>query len=322
MNLKKKNVLVAGGTGLVGANLTRRLAELGACVKSTYLTRRPLGLGAEWKKADFTDMDDCLEATKGMDIVCIAAAFTLGAKVVAEQPTAFVLPNLKINCGLFEACRINRVERTVFISSSTVYQVADYPIAEDQLDLNQPPFELYLGSAWMKRYCETVADFYKERYKMKIGIARPANLYGPYDKFDQERAHVLPALITRALGKETPFVVWGDGLAVRDFIYVEDFVDCLIDIMQKACDGDPINVATGQSITTGEAARVILEICGHHVQPQFDATKPNAIPYRMLDISKLERVLGRRQWTPFKKGISQTVQWAKSQEQRLVEANR
>ncbi|MCG3204426.1 MAG: GDP-L-fucose synthase [Elusimicrobia bacterium] len=304
-----KNILVAGGTGLVGANLTKRLKELGANVRATYFSKNP-GLFPElFVKADFTELSECVEVSKGMDTVFICAAQTFGAKIMNENPTALILPNLRINSGLLEACRLNRVEKVVFISSSTVYQEAFYPIREDELDLNKPTYELYQGVGWMKRYIEQLCRFYAKRYGMKIGIVRPTNIYGPYDKFDAQSAHVLPALINRALMKESPYVVWGDGYTVRDFIYVDDFIDDLLNVLDRYCVCDPLNVSSGGTLTIREAVGVILKVCGHKVDPQYDPSKPNAIPYRALNTTKFNSIFGTKSRTSFTDGISKTVAW-------------
>ncbi len=317
-----QRILVAGGTGLVGANLTRRLAELGADVRASYHSRRPDGLPGEWVRSDFTELEGCLAATNGMDGVFICAAQTFGAKIMKEQPTALILPNLRINSGLLEACRINGVKKVVFISSSTVYQEAAHPIREDELDLNRPPYELYLGVGWMKRYIEQLARFYAARYGMAIGIVRPTNMYGPHDKFEDDKSHVLPALIKRALAKEDPYVVWGDGTTVRDFLYVEDFVGDLLDIYARACVCDPLNTAHGSAITIREAVDVILRVCGHSIRPTYDASKPNAIPYRMLNTAKFEGLFGRKRRTPFEEGIRRTVAWYQASGIASVESRR
>ncbi|MDP2599829.1 MAG: NAD-dependent epimerase/dehydratase family protein [Deltaproteobacteria bacterium] len=312
MNLQGKKVLVAGGTGLVGANLALRLKDLGANVRATYFSRKPSFLPENFKKFDFTELDQCLEATKDMQYVFICAAQTFGAKIMKENPTALVLPNLRINSGLLEACRLNKVEKVVFISSSTVYQEAFFPIREDELDLNIPTYDLYLGVGGMKRYIEQLCRFYFKTYGMKIGIVRPTNIYGPYDKFDDDKSHVLPALIKRALKKENPYVVWGDGYTVRDFIYVDDFVDALMNVLQRYCVCDPINFSSGTSITIREAVGVILEACGHPVGPRYDERKPIAIPYRMLNTTKYNSIFGAKKQTSFAEGIQKTVAWYRS----------
>lgn len=309
MNLDGKNILVAGGTGLIGANLTQHLQEVGASVQATYFSRKPSFLPELYERFDFTEFEDCLKATKDMEYVFICAAQTFGAKIMKENPTTLVLPNLRINSGLLEACRLNKVEKVVFISSSTVYQEAFYPIREEELDLNKPTYDLYLGVGWMKRYIEQLCKFYHKVYGMKIGIVRPTNIYGPYDKFDDDKSHVLPALIKRAMKKEDPYVVWGDGYTVRDFIYVDDFVSDLLDVLERYCVCDPLNVSSGTSIRVREAVQIILEACGHAVLAEYDETKPNAIPYRMLNTTKFSSIFGEKKKTSFQDGIEKTVAW-------------
>lgn len=311
-NLNGKRILVAGGSGLVGANLTKKLAQLRVKVSSTFFSNEPPFSGDYYKKFDFTEFNDCINATEDMDCVVICAAQTFGVKHRKKNPTASILPNLKIYAGILEACRHNNVEKVLFISSSTVYQEANFPIREDQLDLNKPPYDLYFGVGWMNRYIEQLATLYFKEYGMKIGIVRPTNIYGPYDKFDDDKSNVLPALIKRALNKEKPYGVWGNGLTVRDFIYVEDFVDDLLDILDGYCICDPVNIGSGEKIRIKDAVNVILDVCRHNVSPQYDTTKPTAIPYRMVDVTKFKSIFGEKERTPFKEGILKTVDWYKS----------
>jgi GDP-L-fucose synthase len=304
-----RKVLVAGGSGLVGSALARRLHAAGARVHTSHHERPPAVLPELSRRFDFTRLEDCLEATRGVQDVFVCAAQTFGAQVMRDEPTRLVLPNLCIHSNLLEASRLNGAERIVLISSSTVYQEAFYPIREDELDLNRPPFVLYQGVGWMKRYLEQLARFYRDRFGMRIAVLRPSNVYGPHDKFEDDRSHVLPALIKRALSREDPFVVWGTGDAVRDFLYVEDFVDDLLAAIERACTCEPLNVAAGRATTIREAVGVILDACGHRAEVRFDATKPDAIPYRMLDTTKADAVLGPRPRTSFADGIAATVRW-------------
>jgi GDP-L-fucose synthase len=309
--MKGRKVLVAGGTGLVGANLVLRLNSLGAIVRASCFSKKPHFHPELFHAYDFTRMEDCLQATEGMESVFICAAQTFGAKLMKESPTALVLPNLKINSGLLEACRINQVGKVLFISSSTVYQEAFYPIREDELDLNEPTYELYWGVGGMKRYIEQLIQFYTKRYGMKIAVVRPTNIYGPHDKFEDDKSHVLPALIKRALRREDPFVVWGTGNTVRDFIFVDDFISDVIDVLERYATGDPLNISSGTSLTIRDAVSLILKVCGHRADPQFDPSKPEAIPYRMLSTIKFEALFGKRKRTSFEEGIQRTVEWCR-----------
>ncbi|MEW6272303.1 MAG: NAD-dependent epimerase/dehydratase family protein [Thermodesulfobacteriota bacterium] len=307
--MKGRTVLVAGGSGLVGSALARRLHALGAQVRTSHHERPPAVLPELSRRFDFTRLQDCLDATRGAQDVFVCAAQTFGAQVMRDEPTRLVLPNLCIHANLLEASRLCGVERVAMISSSTVYQEAFHPIREDELDLNRPPFVLYQGVGWMKRYLEQVARFYRDRFGMRIALLRPSNLYGPHDKFEDDRSHVLPALIKRALRREDPFVVWGTGDAVRDFLWVEDFVDDLLAAIERYCTGEPLNVAAGRATTIREAVRTILDVCGHRPEVRFDASKPDAIPYRMLDTTRADAVLGPRRRTSLADGIAATVRW-------------
>lgn len=307
--MKARRVLVAGGSGLAGSALTRRLHEAGAEVRASYHERGPALLPELHRRFDFTRLDECLTATRGVQDVIVCAAQTFGAQIMRDEPTRLVLPNLQINSNLLEASRLNGVERVLLISSSTIYQEAFRPLREDELDLNVQPFPLYQGVGWMKRYVEQLARFYFDRYGLAVAIVRPSNIYGPRDKFADDRSHVLPALIKRALRREQPFVVWGTGAAVRDFLFVDDFVDDLLAVLERPFACDPLNLASGSALTIADAVRTILDVCGHDVAPQYDPSKPDAIPYRMLDTTKADAVLGRRPRTSFRAGIEATVRW-------------
>lgn len=307
--MRKKNILVAGGTGLVGTNLTKRLLGLGAYVLSSYYSEPPEPFLACHESFDFRDFNDCLAATKYMDYVIICAAQTYGIKIMKEKPTISILPNLEINAGLFEACKINKVERVILISSATVYQESDYPIEEELLDLNKPPYSAYFGVGWLNRYIEKLAEFYYETSNMNIGIIRTTNIYGPHDKFDDDKSHVIPALIKRALNKELPYKVWGDGQEIRDFIYVDDFVDDLLDVLNGYCICEPINVASGELVSIREAVEVILKACKHKCTPEYDISKPTAIRFRALDLSKFDDIFGDKKRTSFEEGIRRTVRF-------------
>jgi len=307
--MRGRNVLVAGGAGLVGASLTRRLDALGAHVLASYHERPPPFLPERYRRFDFTRLDDCLTATRGMDDVFICAAQSFGAQVMHERPESLVLPNLNINAGLLEACHRNRVGRVLLVSSSTVYQEASRPIREEDLDLNLQPYPLYAGIGWVTRYIEQLARFYFARHGLRIAIVRPTNVYGPLDKFDDDKSHVLPALIKRALAREEPFVVWGSGRAVRDFLYVEDCVDDLVAAIDRCATCEPLNVASGVGVTIRDAVEVVLEVCDHAPEVRYDASKPDAIPYRVVDTARADRILGPRSRTSLRAGITETVRW-------------
>ena len=314
---KDKSFLITGGAGLLGLSLTKKLVSLNYNVTSTYYNRLPPKKFNEFFiKYDFNNYDDCLKATKNVDYVIISAVQSSGVLGVLQNPTSTILPNLKIHAGLLEACAENKVSKVVWISSSIVYQECGKPIKEKDLDLNYPPYELYMGIGWVYRYLEKLAKYYFLKRNLKIGIIRTANIYGPYDRFDNIKSHVIPALIKRALRSENPFLVWGDKNTIRDFVYVDDLSNAVLNILNKSCNGDPINFSSGKGVSIENLVKIILFKANHKVNPIFDKNKPSSVPYRVLDNSLFDSYFGNQFRTSLEEGISKTIKWCHSKEYR------
>jgi len=309
LRVQGRKFLVTGGAGLVGTNLTHRLVREGAEVTASYYQREPDLLKERYRQADFTNFEQCIALTKGMTDVFLCAIQGYSVEGTKAKPVAGILPNIQMNASLLEACRLNGVKKVIFVSSSTVYPEADHPVREDELDLNQEPYELYLAVGWMYRYLEQLCYFYHKRYGLQVGVIRASNIYGPHDHFEEGKAHVLPALVKRALQKEVPFKVWGTPNTVRDFIFVEDFVDAILWVLDNYCVCDAVNVADGKGTTIGEAVKLILELSGHSVDPEYDTTRPTAIPYRVLDTRKFTRLHSKWQRNSLREGLRQTIDW-------------
>lgn len=309
-----KDVLVAGATGLIGANLTEALLKQGANVRGTLHRSPPVvdDKRIDYVKCDLTEEEDCERVVEGVDDVFLCAANTSGAKVIEDNPVAHVTDNLLINAQMLEAATFADVDRFLYISSSTTYPPAERPMREDEA-FEGDPYEKYFGVSWMKRYTEKLAEFYHREYDLGACLVRPTNIYGPYDKFDFETAHVLPALIRRAVEGHDPFVVWGDGSAVRDFLYVEDFVDALLEVMEAKHDCDPVNVGSGDLVTIKECVEIIRELTEHDGTLEFDETKPTTIPYRAVDLTKLHEEVGWEAETPVREGLRRTIDWFESE---------
>ncbi|MCP4351328.1 MAG: NAD-dependent epimerase/dehydratase family protein [Desulfobacterales bacterium] len=307
-------ILVAGGTGLVGANLTIKLQELGLPVVPTRFKNREMAL-PNCVQFDFRRFEDCLDATKNKGTVVLCAGHSYGIQKNKKNPTGSILPNLQIVAGLLEASAQNRVKTVVLFSSTTVYQPSFSPLREDQLNMNTPPFLLYTGVGWMNRYFEQMGLLYAATYGMKVIIFRPTSIYGPFDKFDDERSHVIPALIKRSLNKEDPFEVWGSPNVVRDFIYIEDVVDDIVDaiIREDIITGEPFNICNGIPLTIKKAVDAILSVCGHNPEVFFNSDKPSAIPYRTVDDTKYRCYFGDKKRTPFEVGVKKTLEWYENQ---------
>ncbi len=307
-------ILVAGASGLIGSNLLRRLRDDGRDAKGTYFANAPQPeTGLTFEQHDFTKFDDCLAAVKDCETVILCANSVAGAQAMRANPTATLRPNLAITAGLLEAASRSKVQRVVLISSSTVYQEAERALKESDLDLNVQPYPLYRGVAWFHRYTEQLALFYHQLERFAVGIVRPTAVFGPFDHFEDGRSQIIPANIKRALAKENPYVVWGDGTPVRDFLFVEDFVNDLMQLMDGGCTGAVLNCANGTTMTIGEAVRDILAACEHDAEVRYDPSKPSAIPYRALSMERWTEVFGEPRRTPFVEAVRRTVDWYRDQ---------
>jgi GDP-L-fucose synthase len=304
-----KRVLVTGATGLIGSSLVQELLKYGASIRATVHVREPdtRDPRVEYVTCDLTQVRDCVRVCESIDYAFLCAANTSGAHAIATRPLVHVTENLIMNARMFEATE--HVERCLFISSSTVYPPADYPVKEAEA-FSGDPHPSYFGSAWMKRYCEKLAEFYCDKYDRQIVVVRPTNVFGRFDTFDFATSHVLPALIRRAVEKQSPFEVWGDGSAVRDFIYVTDMVDGLLRAMENWKAYDPVNIGSGSPVTIRQAVETVLRLAGHDsAEVVYDPSKPTTIPFRLVDLTKAETELGFKPKFSFEDGLRETIEW-------------
>jgi len=307
-----KRVLVTGGAGFVGSNLIERLLELGADVTATLYKKAAVikNNRITYLKCDLRKSEDCKHAVENIDYVFMCAANTSGAKVMATTPLAHLTPNLLMNMNMLEASYEAGVEKFLFMSSNTVYPLTDFAVKEG--DVTNEFYKSYHIVAWMKRFTEIVCDMYSTKIQkpMKTVVVRPGNLYGPRDKFDWEKSKVIPALIRRAVERHSPFTVWGDGMDLKDFLYIDDYIDGMLLAMEKSDDFQPINIASGQAVTIRQVLSAILEAVDYNdADVQYDTTKPSMIPKRMIDISLAKEKLAWEPQISLQDGIKRTAQW-------------
>lgn len=310
-----KNVLVTGGAGFVGANLVKRLVELGANVRVTLHKNgeKIKDKRIEYIKCDLLRPEDCRSICKDMEYAFLCAAVTSGAAVMEKTPLVHLTPNLIMNALMLEGAYAAGVKKTLFISTNTVYPVTDYPVKED--DVTNEFFEKYFIVGWMKRFSEIICEMYstKIRKPMETVIIRPANIYGPYDDFEWETSHVLPAMIRRVVERHDPIEVWGDGKDIKDFIFIEDFIEGMLLAMEKIETFDIVNIASGNQYVLRDILNAIIQIDGYkNAEIIYDASKPTMIPKRLIDPLKAKKELGFEAKTPIEKGLKKTIEWYRS----------
>ena len=306
--------MVTGGAGFVGVNLIKRLLDEGADIRATLHINKPVlnDNRIEYFYGDLRIEENCQKAVAGVDYVFMCAANTSGAKVMATTPLVHLTPNILMNMQMLQAAYTARVKKFLFISTNTVYPLTDFPVKES--DVTNNFYESYHIVAWMKRFTEIVCEMYSNRIKepMKTIVVRPGNLYGPYDKFDWEKSKVIPAIMRRAIERHDPFEVWGDGMDLKDFLYIDDCIDGLILAMEKLEEFEPINIASGIPVTIRDVLTQILKSADYDdADVQYDSSKPTMIPKRMIDISLAKEKLGFEPKVSLQEGIRRTVQWYK-----------
>jgi GDP-L-fucose synthase len=307
-------VLVAGGTGFVGVNLIQRLLLLGAKVRATVHRRAPVihDERIQYVKCDLTNMEDCRKVVSDIDYVFMCAANTSGAAVIAATPLVHVTPNVVMNSQMLEAAYYAKVQKFMWLSSNAGYPPSgDRPVKEEEF-FDGDPYEAYFGVAWMKRYTEVLCRLYSEKLKnpMPTVVLRPSNIYGPYDDFNFETSHVMAALIRRVVERHNPLEVWGTGDDVRDWIYIDDFIDAMMLAAEKIESYDPINIGMGKGYSVKQALQTILEVDGYtDANIRFNSSKPSMIPIRLIDTTKAEAILGFKARTGLGEGIRKTIEW-------------
>ena len=311
---KNAKALVTGGAGFVGINLINRLLDEGAQVRATLYNKDPVinDHRIEYIRGDLRLEEDCEKVVDGMDYIFMCAANTSGAKVMSTTPLVHLTPNMLMNIQMLQAAYTFGVKKFLFISSNTVYPLTDFAVKES--DVTNEFYESYHIVAWMKRFTEIVCEMYSNRIKepMKTIVVRPGNLYGPYDKFDWEKSKVIPAIMRRAIERHDPFEVWGDGMDLKDFLYIDDCIDGLILAMENLDEFEPINIASGIPVTIRDVLTQILKSADYDdADVQYDSSKPTMIPKRMIDISLAKEKLGFEPKVSLQEGIRRTVQWYK-----------
>lgn len=304
-------VLVTGGGGLVGHNLVKRLAKSQYDVHTTYHSKPFVVKNVNAHFINLCNLDDCdyLIRTIKPSVVYHCAAQSFGAEVMSKNPLALVNSNIIMNVNLMEACYANNVKNFIWLASTTGYPESNDEVTEDMM-FKDDPFDKYFGVGWCKRYTEKLCELYATKLDkpMNCIVLRPTNIYGPHDKYDFDRCHVLPALIRRFAEKQNPLDLWGEGKETRDFIYVDDMVDAIC----KATDikeFTQINIGSGTQHSIMDVISILKEVSGHNPDINVISGKPSMISSRRVSIEKAKKVMNFEATTSLKDGLEKTLNW-------------
>jgi GDP-L-fucose synthase len=301
---KASRIFVAGHRGLVGSAICRRLREAGYD-NLILRTRQELDL------RDATLVRSFFEAERPQ-YVFLAAARVGGILANSSRPAEFIYDNLAIQTSVLEAAWRSGVSKLQFLGSSCVYpRLAPQPIKEEYLLTGplEPTNEWY---AVAKIAGIKMAQAYRQQYGFRAISLMPTNTFGPEDNFDLASSHVLPALMRKfhdAKVQDAPeVVIWGTGSPRREFLHVDDLADAALFLMLHYDEEGIVNVGAGEDITIRELAEMIAGVVGYRGRLSFDASKPDGMPRKLLDVSRLT-AFGWRPRIPLRDGIVRTYRW-------------
>ena len=299
LSLKNKKIWVAGHNGLVGSAVVRRLAS-----ESCHI------LTASRAELDLRDQSavNLWMAAHAPEIIVLAAAKVGGIAANAAAPADFIYDNVMIESNIIHAAHRAGVEKLLFLGSSCIYpKFAAQPIREDAL-LTGALEATNDAYAVAKIAGIKMCQAYRAQHGCDFISIMPCNLYGPGDHFDLQASHVIPALIRKTLEAKqnrTALSVWGTGTPRREFMYVDDLADALVFLLTRYSSSQIINVGAGHDVTIAELAKTIADVCEFSGPIEFDSSKPDGTPAKLMDSSRLFAADWRPQIT-LKDGLART----------------
>jgi GDP-L-fucose synthase len=303
-----KNILVTGGTGLIGFELVSLL------IKKEPKKIRVVSLDKnifqndkiEFIGSDLRYLNNCEKCCEDIDVVFNLMGVTGSPAMTSEKPASFMVPNLLVSINMLEAARRMNVKRYLYTSTYGVYGKVDV-MKEDEMWSKYPSdADKYAG--WAKRMGELQVEAYVKEFGWKeIAIVRPANVYGPRANFDPKNSMVVASLIKRAIDGQNPLTVWGDGSAIRDFIHCRDVAEGMLEAIEKEVY-EPINLGSGTGTSIKELVNIIIDNLKNKPEVIFDTSKPSGDKLRILDTTKAKSfsILPK---ISLEKGVIETINW-------------
>lgn len=301
---REATTYVAGHGGLAGSAIWRRLARAG------FLDL----VGRSSSELDLRQRDDTFDyfAQTRPKYVVLAAARVGGILANDAHPVEFLSDNLRIQTNVMDAALLHGTERLLFLGSSCIYpKMAEQPITEEAL-MTGPLEPTNSAYAVAKIAGIQAVQAVRKQHRRPWISAMPTNLYGPGDNFSPTNSHVLPALIRRyeeARIQDAPSVVnWGSGTPRRELLHVDDMADACLHLLENYDEAQHLNVGVGRDATIREIAMMVAEAVGYSGETEWDRTKPDGTPRKVLDVTRLQE----RGWQPrigLREGIHTTVEW-------------
>ena len=302
---KDKKIIVTGGTGFLGNYVVRELKKRGFL--NIFVPEI-----IEYDLRKIEDIKRMYNAANA-DIVINLAAVVGGIGANRENPGSFFYDNLIMGVQLMEEARLSGIKKFVALGTVCAYpKYTPVPFKEENL-WDGYPEETNAPYGLAKKMFLVQSQAYRQQYGFNSIFLLPVNLYGPGDNFDLSSSHVIPSLIRKffeaKVNKQDEVVVWGTGLATREFLYVEDCAEAIVLATEKYNKPEPVNIGSGFEISIKELANKLKEIIVFKGRIIWDLTKPDGQPRRYLDVTRAEKEFGFKATTNFEMGLKRTVKW-------------
>jgi nucleoside-diphosphate-sugar epimerase len=320
MNWRNKNVLVAGGAGMIGSHMARRLVKEGANVtvvddlsSGSPQNIKDIRKDIKFYVYDLRDASVCKTVCDNKFAVFVFAANMGGIGWLENHHYDIGRDNILINANLLDACRINSVDHVYESSSACCYNIS--------LQDTDKEIRLSEGMAWPalpneiygleKLYMEELALSYIKDCGMNIKIGRHHNVYdGCFTSFCRDKSKAPCGLILKAIEHpETPFTIWGDGSQIRSFLYVDDCIEMVLRLMDTNYN-KPINIGTEQGVRISYLAELAIKASGKNIEPKYDLSKPQGVKSRNSDNTLFREIVGYEPKVTLEEGIPMVYSWA------------
>jgi GDP-L-fucose synthase len=314
-DLSDAKIIVTGGAGFLGFHVVEQLRARGA--KHVVIPRS--------REVDLTDGSSTsrLFAEAKPDLVIHLAARVGGIDANRRHPGTFFHDNMAMGLNVLEQARRAGVSKVLVAGTICAYpKFAPVPFREDDL-WNGYPEETNAPYGIAKKALLVMAQAYRAEFGSNFVMVFPVNLYGPRDNFDLHDSHVIPAMIRKFVEADvtkSPSVgLWGDGTPTREFLYVDDAAEGIVLAAERYDEGDPVNLGAGFEISMKELAHKIKDAVGYQGTIEWDTSRPNGQPRRMLDVSRAKQKFGFSAKTSFDEGLAKTITWYRASRLNILQ---
>lgn len=303
-----KNVFVTGGSGFLGRQIVKYTSDK----HNVFAPRR--------NECDLFDLDSivnffnkCRTANSSIDTVISSAAYYGGLNITVSEPATIFYKNVQMINNLFEAARIAGVKKIIVVGSACAYPGnVDGDMKETDF-WSGPLHDSVMAYGFTKKIQLVAQNAYYNQHGIEGNHLVITNLYGPHDVYNEYRGHAIAVLIKRyvdaALENKGSVTNWGNGSAIREFLFVEDAGRIIANSIDWEHDLEPVNVGTGIGTSIKELTEYIAEFSKYQGKVEWDSTKPNGVPRKVLDISKLKNLMPGFVPVPLSEGLKKTIDW-------------